>query len=82
MQVSLNMEKATNKVTPIKKQPEKWEVEFDRLEPHIISALKYQDRYNLSDIKEKIRQGLFHIWSGKRSLFMYLVLVNFPNIEF
>ena len=64
------MEKATNKVTSIKKAPEEWEVEFDRLEPHIISALKYQDRYNLSDIKEKIRQGLFHIWSGKDAFYV------------
>lgn len=55
---------------PPKSRKEDWEVEFDRLEPHIISALKHQDRYNLSDVKEKIRQGLFHIWSGKDAFYV------------
>ena len=49
---------------------EDWEIEFDRLEHHIKRALKHQDRYNLSDIKEKIGQGIFHIWPGKDAFYI------------
>ena len=52
MQVLLSMEKATNTVVDIQEaQREPWELEFERLEHHIIRALKHQDMYNLSDIK-------------------------------
>lgn len=47
---------------------EDWEKEFDRLEHHIIRALKHQDMYNLSDIKENIHLGRLHIWGGKDSV--------------
>lgn len=49
---------------------EDWEIAFDRHEKHIISALKHQDRYNLSDIKEKISQGIFHIWAGNDAFYI------------
>ena len=32
------MEKATNKVTPIKKEPEEWEVQWERCKPYIAKA--------------------------------------------
>jgi hypothetical protein len=65
------MEKATNTVVNTQEaQREPWELEFDRLEDHIISALEHQDRYNLSDIKEKIGQGIFHIWPGKDAFYI------------
>ena len=47
---------------------EDWEIEFDRLEHHIKRALQHQDMYNLTDIKENIRLGMFHIWGGKNSV--------------
>jgi hypothetical protein len=53
---------------PQQQSKEHWEIEFDRLEHHIKRALKHQDMYNLSDIKEKIHQGMFHIWGGKNSV--------------
>jgi len=59
---------------------EHWEVEFDRLEPYIKSALKHQDMYNLTDIKEKIRQGMFHIWGGKNSV-MITEFVEYPRVK-
>ena len=36
------MEKAINKVTPIKKQPEEWEVQWERCKPLIEKAIEYQ----------------------------------------
>ena len=53
---------------PPQQSKEDWEVEFDRLEHHIKRALKHQDMYNLTDIKENIRQGRLHIWGGKDSV--------------
>jgi len=55
---------------PPQQSKEDWEVEFERLEHHILRALKHQDRYNLSDIKEKIGQGMFHIWPGKDAFYI------------
>ncbi len=59
---------------------EDWELEFDRLEHHIKSAIKHQDMYNLTDIKEKIRQGMFHIWPGKNSV-MITEFVEYPRMK-
>ena len=36
--------------------------------------------YNLSDIKEKIHQGMFHIWGGKNSV-MITEIVEFPQVK-
>ena len=36
--------------------------------------------YNLSDIKEKIHQGEFHIWGGKNSV-MITEIVEFPRVK-
>lgn len=69
MQVLLSMEKATNTVVDIQEaQREPWELEFERLEHHIIRALKHQDMYNLSDIKEKIKAGEMFIWPNTDSV--------------
>ena len=65
---------------PPQQSKEDWEVEFDRLEHHIIRALKHQDMYNLTDIKEKIGQGMFHIWPGKNSV-MITEFVEYPRVK-
>ena len=65
---------------PQQQSKEHWEIEFDRLEHHIKRALKHQDMYNLSDIKEKIHQGMFHIWGGKNSV-MITEIVEFPQVK-
>ena len=65
---------------PQQQSKEDWELGFERLEKHIIRALKHQDMYNLSDIKEKIRQGMFHIWPGKDSV-MITEIVEFPRVK-
>ena len=46
MQVSLNMEKATNKVTPIKKEPEEWEVQWERCKTIISKSYQIKILYN------------------------------------
>jgi hypothetical protein len=63
---------------PQQQSKEHWEIEFDRLEHHIKRALKHQDMYNLSDIKEKIHQGMFHIWGGKNSV-MITYFIEYPR---
>ncbi len=71
MEQNINLVSQTTEQSPPQQQSKKdWELEFERLEPHIISALKHQDRYNLIDIKEKIGQGLFHIWPGKDAFYI------------
>lgn len=71
MEQNINLVSQTTEQSPPQQQSkEDWELEFERLEPHIISALKHQDRYNLSDIKEKIGQGVFHIWPGKDAFYI------------
>jgi hypothetical protein len=65
---------------PPQQSKEDWELEFERLEHHIIRALKHQDMYNLSDIKEKIRLGMFHLWPGKDSV-MITEIVEFPRVK-
>ena len=65
---------------PQQRFKEDWELEFDRLDKHIIRALKHQDMYNLSDIKEKIRLGMFHLWPGKDSV-MITEIVEFPRVK-
>jgi hypothetical protein len=71
MEQNINLVSQTTEQSQQQQQSkEDWEIEFERLEPHIISALKHQDRYNLSDIKEKIGQGVFHIWPGKDAFYI------------
>ena len=61
------MEKAINKVTPIKKEPEEWEVQWQRCKPLLVKAMKYQDTYTIEDIEDKIRNGIALLWPGKKS---------------
>ena len=80
------MSQTTEHSQPQQQSKEDWEIEFDRLEKHIIRALKHQDMYNLSDIKEKIHQGMFHIWGGKNSVmiteFVEYLRVKVMNLLF
>ena len=63
---------------PPQQSKEDWEVEFERLEHHIVRALKHQDMYNLSDIKERIKAGLMYIWPAKDSV-MITEFANYPR---
>jgi len=72
------MEKATNKVTPIKKQPEEWEVQWERCKPLLVKAMKYQDTYTIEDIEDKIRSGIALLWPGKETAIVTEFVV-FPN---
>ena len=65
---------------PPKSRKEGWEVEWDRCEHWISSAIKHQDSYNLSDIKERIEAGIFHIWAGKESV-MITEIVEYPRMK-
>ena len=75
------MVKATNKVVDIqqvKKEP--WEVEWDRCKPYIAKAVKHQDSYTIDDIEDKIRQGIFHLWPGKKSAYI-TEFVIYPQVK-
>ena len=61
------MEKATNKVTPIKKAPEDWEIQWKRCKPLIVKAIKHQDSYTIEDVEDKIRHGIALLWAGQDS---------------
>ena len=74
------MEKATNKVTPIKKSPEDWEVQWERCKPYIAKAIKHQDSYTIGDIEDKIRHGQFHLWPGKKSA-MVTGFAEYPQLK-
>ena len=78
MQVSLSMEKATNKVTPIKKEPEEWEVQWQRCKSLIEKAIEYQDSYTIDDVEAKIRNGIALLWPGKETAIVTEFVV-FPN---
>lgn len=78
MQVSLSMEKATNKVTPIKKEPEEWEVQWERCKPLIEKAIEYQDSYTIDDVEAKIGNGIALLWPGKETAIVTEFVV-FPN---
>ena len=81
MQALWNMQEATNKVIDInqvKKEP--WEVEWDRCKPYIAKAVKHQDSYTIDDIEDKIRQGIFHLWPGKKSAYI-TEFVIYPQLK-
>lgn len=65
---------------PPQQSKEDWEVEFDRLDHHIKRALKHQDMYNLTDIKEKIRAGMFHLWPANNSVAI-TEFVEYPRVK-
>ena len=70
------MEKATNIVEFPKKDA--WEIEWNRCKHWIAKALEHQDSYTINDVEDKIRHGLFHLWTGKRSA-MVTEFVIFPQ---
>ena len=72
------MEKAINKVTPIKKEPEEWEVHWQRCKPLIEKAVEYQDFYTIDDVEDKIRNGIALLWPGKETAIVTEFVV-FPN---
>ena len=74
------MSQITERSQQQQQSKEDWEIEFDRLEHHIKRALQHQDMYNLTDIKEKIRLGMFHIWGGKDSV-MITEFVEYPQLK-
>jgi len=72
------MEKAINKVIPIKKEPEEWEVQWERCKPLIEKAIEYQDSYTIDDVEAKIRNGIALLWPGKETAIVTEFVV-FPN---
>ena len=80
MQVSQNMQKATNTVVDIQEaKREPWEIEWDRCKPWLEKAMKYQDTYTIDDIKDKIRNGIALLWPGKKSA-MVTEIIPFPQM--
>ena len=81
MQVSQNMQKATNKVVDIQPEvtQEPWEIQWDRCKPLLVKAMKYQDTYTIDDIEDKIRHGVALLWPGEKSA-MVTELIPFPQM--
>lgn len=63
---------------PPKSRKEDWEIEWEKCKHLIDKAIDTQDSYTISDVEDKIRHGLFHLWPGKRSA-MVTEFVIFPQ---
>ena len=69
------MQKVTDNVVDFK--PE-WEMQWIRCKPYIEEALRYQDSYTIDHVEDKISNGLFHLWAGKKSA-LVTEFVIFPK---
>ena len=75
------MQEATNKVVNIQEaKREPWEIEWERCKPYIAKAVKHQDSYTIDDIEDKIRNGIFHLWPGKKSAYI-TEFVIYPQVK-
>ena len=72
------MQKAIKKLDRQSQSQQKWEIQWERCKPWIEKAVKHQDGYTIDDIEDKIRQGIFHLWPGKKSA-MITEFVVFPQ---
>jgi hypothetical protein len=61
------MQKAIKKLDRQSQAQQEWEIQWERCKPWIEKAVKHQDGYTIDDIEDKIRQGIFHLWPGKKS---------------
>ena len=69
------MQKVTDNVVDFK--PE-WEMQWIRCKPYIEEAIETQDSYTIKDVEDKISNGLFHLWAGKKSA-LVTEFVIFPK---
>lgn len=72
------MQKAIKKLDRQSQAQPEWVVQWERCKPWIEKAVKHQDGYTIDDIEDKIRQGIFHLWPGKKSA-MITEFVVFPQ---
>tara|TARA_R100000149_G_scaffold66279_1_gene44139 strand:- start:587 stop:991 length:405 start_codon:yes stop_codon:yes gene_type:complete len=72
------MQKAIKKLNRQSDIKNEWEMQWEHCKPYIQKAVKYQDGYTIEDIESKIRQGIFHLWPGKKSA-MITEFVIFPQ---
>ena len=72
------MQEAIKKLDRQSQSQQEWEIQWERCKPWIEKAVKHQDGYTIDDIEDKIRQGIFHLWPGKKSA-MITEFVVFPQ---
>tara|TARA_R100001443_G_scaffold51998_1_gene63766 strand:+ start:910 stop:1335 length:426 start_codon:yes stop_codon:yes gene_type:complete len=65
---------------PPKSRKEDWEIEWEKCKHLIDKAIDTQDSYTISDVEDKIRHGLFHLWSGKKSA-MVTGFAEYPQFK-
>ena len=63
----------------VTKLPE-WEQQWQHAKQFIEPAVKHQKEYTIDDIEDKIRCGLFHLWTGKQSAFVTEIVI-FPQLN-
>jgi len=71
------MQKVTNNVVDFK--PE-WEMQWIRCKTYIEEAIETQDSYTIKDVEDKISNGLFHLWAGKKSA-MVTGFAEYPRVK-
>ena len=71
------MQKVTDNVVDFK--PE-WEMQWIRCKPYIEEAIETQDSYTIKDVEDKISNGLFHLWAGKKSA-LVTGFAEYPRVK-
>ena len=72
------MQKAIKKLDRQSQAKEEWKIQWERCKHWIEGAVKHQDGYTINDIEDRIRQGIFHLWPGKKSA-MITEFIIFPQ---
>tara|TARA_R110000796_G_scaffold69839_1_gene159018 strand:- start:4330 stop:4722 length:393 start_codon:yes stop_codon:yes gene_type:complete len=58
----------------------KWKEKWIFAKPLIKAALKHTDCYNLKDVEEGIKNGVFHLWVGEKSA-MITEIIEYPQLR-
>jgi hypothetical protein len=58
----------------------KWKEKWIFAKPLIKEALKHTDCYNLQDVEEGIKNGVFHLWVGEKSA-MITEMIEYPQLR-
>jgi len=65
---------------PPQRFKEEWEEKWVFAKPYIEEALRHTDCYNIEDVEDHIRQGIFHLWIGEKSA-MITEIISYPRLK-
>ncbi len=73
---------STTQETSVPQVPseEEWVVRWRFAEPLIRKALKHTDCYNIKDVEEGIKKGVFHLWTGEKSAII-TEIIEYPRLR-